>query len=526
MSINFGTIFMKTNSKEYDIITNFSSNGSINSDSVIFGNKIRVDIIIINKSDKLITFTPILSHIREIKLCSEPIDKTFDVLPLSKAKIRFSISLNRQIDYDDSLKLSIFNNLKIKIELCESILYFPCSKLYELMILRYYSKGDSRWKTHLCSIMNNTDQTINDSECALTSMAIIISSIKNISVLPVEVCKLAIKEKFKKICNNTSLSIFANIANEYGLNCEKTSELSYLIKQLSAQKKMSVCRIEENKFSYSDYMIVIYGVETINDKVYFLLMDPNQNSQGYWLNKFDEVIFESGDSNDGLVKVLTSSLYREIKTKLFYIISPPEFDSKPSINITNKNSKHRYLLNNTFEINYGIAHIIVQEIDIKESSLFNPKFEIELQSNEFLLYKNTGIIFCDEDGETIPTRIDVEFNDVASKYIISITVTDQKLIEGKYHIRLENKLTLNSDNYSIKELVNLNENYGLAINNFWEFGYALTNLIINSKKITSNFSVLTKLIYSDLTSSEHNLVFVSERILLDIKNVNKLPLGF
>lgn len=282
MPIKFGTTFMTTTSKDYDIIVNFSSNGSINLENIIFGDIINLNIIIINKSNITKDFTYKFQDINKIELCSIEANDIIKVSALSKSKLNFSFPIYRQINYNDLFKLSIYNNLEESIELSETTLKFHFTALDEQILLKKYIKNDSIFKKNFFSIINSP-------------------------------CHSIMKKDY----------------------CNKNKSLS----------------------------------------------------------------------------------------------------------MTYKNYNYKKNSNNILEINYGVRNTIIQEIDIKEKALYNLKFNIELQANEFFSYKISEVNLYDSDKEILPIKKNIEYNSSSCNYNVLIQLINEKLDSGKYYI----KLTLNDD---------------------------------------------------------------------------------
>ena len=138
----------------------------------------------------------------------------------------------------------------------------------------YYNQEDSKW----AEIPYDTEEsTIGTAGCGVAAMAMVLSTLKDRTIDPVELANYSIENGY---CEGyTKRQFFSDIINEekYKLGLTRVSgeETEVLKELLSDGKHMAIAIMKPGHFT------VIYGVEEIDGENYFKIMDPNMDNENY-----------------------------------------------------------------------------------------------------------------------------------------------------------------------------------------------------------------------------------------------------
>ncbi|SHH58676.1 C39 family peptidase [Sporanaerobacter acetigenes] len=132
----------------------------------------------------------------------------------------------------------------------------------------YYNQADSRWK----DIPYGKTGTIGRSGCGPTSLAMVVSTLSDKTVNPVEVCNWSYKNGYYCEGAGSYHSLIPNGAKHFGLKVEgaKASETEKIIDALS-NEKLIIAIMGEGHFTSTGHFIVLRGI-TQEGKI--LVADP------------------------------------------------------------------------------------------------------------------------------------------------------------------------------------------------------------------------------------------------------------
>ncbi|WLF69132.1 peptidoglycan-binding protein [Clostridium septicum] len=172
--------------------------------------------------------------------------------------------------------------------------------------ISYYDQEDSRWRY----IPYGSDgDNIGNAGCGVTAMAIVESTMKRNGVNPIELANYSLNNGF--CYNGTSRNFFVNVSTEdkYSLNCMRLqpSEIQTVKSLLSDGRHMAIAIMGPGHFTKCGHYIVLSGIETIDGKNYFDVVDPHRVNSNY---SNDKNMIDS-NKNDGFVKAAANIFTRE-----------------------------------------------------------------------------------------------------------------------------------------------------------------------------------------------------------------------
>jgi hypothetical protein len=168
----------------------------------------------------------------------------------------------------------------------------------------YYSQKDPRWKNTMYSIRGDKSQTIGASACGPTSLAMVISTLTDNTLLPTDAAKYAVDNGYRTDNEGTSWAYFSDIAKKYELNCIQTSNLDG-VKLALSNGKLVIASMKKGHFTGGGHYILLTGINGTWIGVY----DPNHSNRSYGT---DGLVIQ-GDKNDGKVKAKESVFNAECK---------------------------------------------------------------------------------------------------------------------------------------------------------------------------------------------------------------------
>jgi hypothetical protein len=132
---------------------------------------------------------------------------------------------------------------------------------------------DSRWKDIMYSITGDKKQTIGSSGCGPTCAAMVIQTLRNNGVTPVQKCAWALKNGYRTKNQGTSFAYFVPQLAIYNIKAEQTSDYSTALAALIAGK-MVIGRARAGLWTSSGHYILAYGVDGVD----VLVLDPNSQA--------------------------------------------------------------------------------------------------------------------------------------------------------------------------------------------------------------------------------------------------------
>ena len=158
----------------------------------------------------------------------------------------------------------------------------------------YYNQLDSRW----AGIMYGRSSTIGQAGCGPTSLAIVVSTLTNKNVGPVEVSKWSVANGHRCEGNGSYHSLIPKGAQHYGLKVEgaKKNEGQKIVDALS-NGKLAIVIMNPGHFTRSGHFIVLRGV-TESGKI--LVADPASFSRSSQEWELSIILHEArGDAASG-----------------------------------------------------------------------------------------------------------------------------------------------------------------------------------------------------------------------------------
>lgn len=132
--------------------------------------------------------------------------------------------------------------------------------------LTYYSQVDTRWKNHIYTAISDNSQTIGTSGCGPTSAAMVVSSIRG-TITPDVMSDLYVQNGYRSSNSGTYLAAFRWTADFFNIEYEHTKDLNRVVELLNNNNYI-IASCGSGLFTYGGHIIVIYGVEDNNLKIY------------------------------------------------------------------------------------------------------------------------------------------------------------------------------------------------------------------------------------------------------------------
>lgn len=147
----------------------------------------------------------------------------------------------------------------------------------------YYMQTDSKWKNENYSAKGEK-KTIGSSGCGVACTAMIIATLKDKNITPVDTAKWSMEHGYKAFNQGTYYSYFVPQLEEYGIECKRLNhvsvygkpESSYYTEVLKALKNGDwvIACAGKGLWTSSGHFIIAYGYE--NGYVY--INDPNSKA--------------------------------------------------------------------------------------------------------------------------------------------------------------------------------------------------------------------------------------------------------
>jgi hypothetical protein len=138
----------------------------------------------------------------------------------------------------------------------------------------YYKQSDPKWRNIPYTIDGDKNETIGASGCGPTSVAMIIASIKDPKITPVEMCKLAIELKDRTANSGTEWEFFRKVAAKYGISFKQSRRTIEAIEALKAGAYV-ICSMKPGKFTKGGHYILAWDFKDNN----IIVHDPASTLQ-------------------------------------------------------------------------------------------------------------------------------------------------------------------------------------------------------------------------------------------------------
>ena len=142
----------------------------------------------------------------------------------------------------------------------------------------YYCQWDSKWKKVMYSSHGDKDQTIGNSGCGPTSMAMILATWIDKAITPVQTCEDAQKHGYRTYDKGTSWNYFPHVYEAYkGFSKYLATTSIATLEAALREGALAVCSMNSNDGGFwtkSGHFVTAVGV----DDKYFYANDPNKTS--------------------------------------------------------------------------------------------------------------------------------------------------------------------------------------------------------------------------------------------------------
>ncbi len=138
----------------------------------------------------------------------------------------------------------------------------------------YYKQSDPRWRSIPYTIDGDNNETIGASGCGPTCAAMIIASIKDNKITPIEMCKLAIELKDRTANSGTEWEFFKKVADKYSIDFKQSGSTKNAIEALK-QGAYVICSMKSGKFTRGGHYILAWDFKDNN----LIVHDPASTLQ-------------------------------------------------------------------------------------------------------------------------------------------------------------------------------------------------------------------------------------------------------
>lgn len=138
-----------------------------------------------------------------------------------------------------------------------------------------YKQIDKKWKNIIYTYHNtySKNQTIGSSGCGPTSMADIVATYWDNKITPVEMCKLAVDEGYRKKTGGTDGKFFTFVAQKYGGMCLETTSHTYAREAVN-KGHLVIVNVGPSRWTNGGHYIVLWKVSSSTSYI----ADPNSYS--------------------------------------------------------------------------------------------------------------------------------------------------------------------------------------------------------------------------------------------------------
>ena len=138
-----------------------------------------------------------------------------------------------------------------------------------------YKQGDSRWGSQMYSNHGDKKQTMANSACGPTSMADIVATLKDPSIFPPDLAKMALNWGDRTASNGTAWSFFKHIMKEFGFSkMVQTTNLATL-KSTLENGGYAVCSMGPGYWTKGGHYICVWKF----DDTYMYANDPASSTR-------------------------------------------------------------------------------------------------------------------------------------------------------------------------------------------------------------------------------------------------------
>jgi predicted double-glycine peptidase len=138
----------------------------------------------------------------------------------------------------------------------------------------YYKQSDPRWSKIPYTIDGDKNETIGASGCGPTCAAMIVATVRDPNITPVEMCELAIELGDRTANSGTEWEFFKKVAAKYGIPFKQTAKTKEAVEALK-QGAYVVCSMKPGHFTNNGHFVVAWDVVDNN----LMVHDPISTAQ-------------------------------------------------------------------------------------------------------------------------------------------------------------------------------------------------------------------------------------------------------
>lgn len=159
-----------------------------------------------------------------------------------------------------------------------------------------YKQYDSRWANVMYNCPGNANDTIKIAGCGPTCTAMVVASLKDSKVTPVEACAWA-KAHGYRVVGGTANSYFVAYLKAYGINCEYFDEWTYhnrnhenheIVKKALKAGNWVIANPGPGRWTRSGHFILAYGYQD----GYVYINDPASTASNRLKARWDDFIYD------------------------------------------------------------------------------------------------------------------------------------------------------------------------------------------------------------------------------------------
>lgn len=185
----------------------------------------------------------------------------------------------------------------------------------------YYKQSDPKWGKVPYTIDGDKNETIGASGCGPTCMAMIVATLKDPKITPVEMCRLAIVLGDRTANNGTEWEFFRKVALRYSIPFKQTGSTKEVIEALENGAYV-VCSMKPGKFTRGGHYILAWDFKdgnlivhdpasTAKERTYGDIKTFETQCKQYFIflvgQKFEYPLLKKGAKN-GFVRTLQEQL--------------------------------------------------------------------------------------------------------------------------------------------------------------------------------------------------------------------------
>ena len=190
-----------------------------------------------------------------------------------------------------------------------------------------FLQDDSKWGSKLYTITNNKGQTVAESGCGPTSMAMVLNYYIDSTITPLQTIKFALDNHHRTENDGTSWAYFEDMANEYDLDFLQTASSVEALDWMNTKNDpLIICSMKPGLWTSRGHFILLWDVE---DGIAYI-NDPASTKQSRIENSYNYMASQCRQ-----YFCFDQPLSKKISLQYFYRIENVEFNL---ISIINQNN--------------------------------------------------------------------------------------------------------------------------------------------------------------------------------------------